>query len=1731
MSNLLVILTSIELNYLSFLDPISKQCKLYVILLDYDKNKSNINNKRINMISEYTDKDMLVKNDIDIIIIVLNKIRKPDIKNDILSMINKYKYVKPIQCFSDIPIDIEISNKYLTCHDTCKVAKIKSIYFSNDKKEPDKNEKKNTAIQNQIVPVIPKKNENVKNKIQSDFVKFSEICLTLLNESNLNVKEIKMKEISKTSIKESVFIEFRVLPHSEDIIRNCIHKLDTTWSHTVVCGNDNYAVCVKMCNKINANIRVVKLDVSNGNQNSYNNLLLTKEFWNLFNGEKILIYQSDSYIFKSNIDDFLHYDYVGSPFITKYNMVLAKEQVGNGGLSLRSKSKMLEVLDKVKFNIKDYSGFICSYARKLLLNFIPEDIYFSQNMQNYNIGNVAPYDVSMQFGINTVYSEDCFGMHAMWYCCKDWVNEFIRRVKNSNSNSNSNYSYFSEKNVHFTRKINSKPYEFLNGAQTKNITDIGKFIFVLDFHNGGGGATVFLNFIVSKYKHCTNFVVARTYNNKIALTLNDDSIIEMMNNENELMTFLDSNVKLLDKIFVNHSIGFSTKFIEFLFNFKKYNNKKMYTVTHDYIHIFSTPLATYETMHNNKTHKNSYDINNFDEIITQHKTNLDIYDKYIVRKDMIKIEPLPDYYAIEKSIKTANTQVVIGIIGNIHKLKGYDMLKKITKKYVNQQFVIFGISYHMENDNVIFAPYNSISELNELLILHKPNIMLELSISPETYSYIFTLYSIINLPVIILNKPENSVIISRAKELNVEHYIINNEDDVNLYLNVAKSEFNTINPEIRYNEYWDNLFGETSIAISTDNMNTNIKNVETNIELIITNKPDISIVMAYYNDRKEQTLRTLDSFEKQYAGKYDFEVIIVDDNSNDENNLHTEINKYSFPINLIVISAEEKGDRINPCVAYNRGFKEAKGNTIIIQNPECLHLGNLLDYIKNNFDYDKYISFPCYNSNNYAVNEYIYSNYDKLTINNIEFYTKSFNRDDNINGFPIWYQHPEIPSVNKNLHFCTVINSEYLKMLDGFNESYKYGICYEDDEFVFKIKNILKLNVVSVELGENIGVVHLFHRRSAGVNISPSVTSCKQNARYEQYSLNKNLFEYQKNINKEISCPKIFHYYWDDFKKFSYMNLYSLKSSVYYHPDYIHVIWCPINPEKNITWNENCNTTSNLDTNWEKYVNDIKQMSNVRIIYKNMSKFLNVNNNMSEIHKSDLCRYKLLEIYGGIWSDLDIVYIKPITDVMNFEFDTVNFLCKNETYCYVPIGLMLSKRKSNLYQYIFDTALLNYDKNRYQCFGSELLINIIFDLKGVSNNNVIPHNLINKTNIFLDEKCYMNYNWTKIDDLFINDEHKPDLFKTIGFHWFNGSHITKKYLTEITQYNIPAKFNGIIFNEKYKFSEISSYSSIKYFIIDGEKWSYFYVDKLKMILNIFKKYTNNYTKIEINNYNSMTDFNNMNLNSCEKDDIYIFDEMSYAYLLMCFIIGDNETKRIIIEFLCKAKYMCFFCELFENKNLKTIGNNLYNIEFASLFFKNASQTYLCDTKNINYLLMNNIYNNISYFPPITYSEINKIIPLIQKKEKQIDILFYGNIFKNFSHRNNIIEKITELTKTNNYNFVLRKDLFGDEKNDILSDTKIVIHIPSHKNLHSFPWAKCGELMAKKVFFIIEENEEMYIQGLDKFVVFYKKNDVNDIINKIDYYLKNINNCNDIINNCFDYISKKFNMDNNLLCLK
>jgi hypothetical protein len=266
----------------------------------------------------------------------------------------------------------------------------------------------------------------------------------------------------------------------------------------------------------------------------------------------------------------------------------------------------------------------------------------------------------------------------------------------------------------------------------------------------------------------------------------------------------------------------------------------------------------------------------------------------------------------------------------------------------------------------------------------------------------------------------------------------------------------------------------------------------------------ISIVMTYFNDRKEQTINTLDGFEKQYVGKYNFEVIIVDDNSNEENKLSEIIKKYSFKINLIEISVEEKGDRINPCVAYNKGFKEATGEIIIIQNPECYHVGDIIKYTLNNLKEQDYFSYSCFATNDPEITkEMIKSDNIYKLVTNDDFLNK------NVTHPSIqmhWYNHPTDKAHGGRqtaYHYCSAIHKCKLNLINGFDERFADGYCFDDDELVLTIKHKLKLNI-SIVNPEFCFVIHQYHARNDSYCINKEND---ENIKKQKWLRNKNLFE------------------------------------------------------------------------------------------------------------------------------------------------------------------------------------------------------------------------------------------------------------------------------------------------------------------------------------------------------------------------------------------------------------------------------------------------------------------------------------------------------------------------------------------------------------------------------------------------------------------------------------------------
>ena len=257
-------------------------------------------------------------------------------------------------------------------------------------------------------------NTNKNELLDNSHIYFRYMCFKYIN----FIRYIELPNFKTVSEYESVLIEYRCFPHLEFLIRNAIIKLGNNWSHTIICGNMNYEYMTNMCNNISRKIKVIKTNYDNLVPSEYSKLLTSLEFWNFFEGEKILIYQEDTCIFKSNIDDFIEWDYIGAPFNKKQNDT--PNSVGNGGFSLRTKNIMKKIINFISVNHTNFNYSTTEYMKRCNLDYPPEDVYFSKNMQEFNIGRVADWDSAYLFSTEGIYNPTSFAGHKFWLSNKNW---------------------------------------------------------------------------------------------------------------------------------------------------------------------------------------------------------------------------------------------------------------------------------------------------------------------------------------------------------------------------------------------------------------------------------------------------------------------------------------------------------------------------------------------------------------------------------------------------------------------------------------------------------------------------------------------------------------------------------------------------------------------------------------------------------------------------------------------------------------------------------------------------------------------------------------------------------------------------------------------------------------------------------------------------------------------------------------------------------------------------------------------------------------------------------------------------------------------------------------------------------------------------------------------------------------------------------------------------------------
>ena len=206
----------------------------------------------------------------------------------------------------------------------------------------------------------------------------------------------------------AVIIEPRKHKALEFVLQNFNDNLSDDWQFIVFHGTKNKEYTENICKKVfnPKRVKLINLNVNNLNAETYSSIFYDKSFYNIIQTETFLVFQTDSIIcskHKKLINNYLKYDYVGAPWLDGGG-------VGNGGLSLRKKSKMLEIVNNCK--TKDDNG-----------KYLIEDGVFSYGCKGIPIYKPSVKEAT-NFSIETYISNKSFGIHKAYaYLDSDEIND------------------------------------------------------------------------------------------------------------------------------------------------------------------------------------------------------------------------------------------------------------------------------------------------------------------------------------------------------------------------------------------------------------------------------------------------------------------------------------------------------------------------------------------------------------------------------------------------------------------------------------------------------------------------------------------------------------------------------------------------------------------------------------------------------------------------------------------------------------------------------------------------------------------------------------------------------------------------------------------------------------------------------------------------------------------------------------------------------------------------------------------------------------------------------------------------------------------------------------------------------------------------------------------------------------------------------------------------------------
>jgi len=207
----------------------------------------------------------------------------------------------------------------------------------------------------------------------------------------------------------AVLFESRAHPLIAPVVLNFMANLPPNWTFQLFHSIQNQDHILKSDLKPYIDKgRVILDNTIIGNQSLsdlavYEHIITRESTWQKVVGEKVLLFQLDSIScgnFSGDFEKFLKYDYILAPGSEFIHWAFPYRYISSGGLSLRSKSKMIEII-----RWKNWFPFMEGTPN--------EHTYFVEGMKHFNY-SIAPADIAGQFSVESKYSNSPFGVHKPW---------------------------------------------------------------------------------------------------------------------------------------------------------------------------------------------------------------------------------------------------------------------------------------------------------------------------------------------------------------------------------------------------------------------------------------------------------------------------------------------------------------------------------------------------------------------------------------------------------------------------------------------------------------------------------------------------------------------------------------------------------------------------------------------------------------------------------------------------------------------------------------------------------------------------------------------------------------------------------------------------------------------------------------------------------------------------------------------------------------------------------------------------------------------------------------------------------------------------------------------------------------------------------------------------------------------------------------------------------------------